>query len=170
MRGISMEPVKRLRRALFPVHGDQFAWRVASVAVSLISVALIALTFACRLRGAPLPSALLFALLAAFATVVLLLSKFLFRAQQEQGQTTGAFNTTERQFQSVYETALDAIFILDDQAICREANPAAEQLVGVERCQLIGRSVDRFYKDLGQFQQAWESLQAQKFLRGTQRL
>lgn len=166
MPSFSMEVVSRLRRALFPVHGDQFAWRVASVAVSLISVALIALTFGYRLRGTPLPSALLFALLVTFATVVLLLSKFLFRAQREQGQTRGAFNTTERQFQSVYETALDAIFILDDQAICREANPAAEQLVGVERGQLIGRSVDRFYKDLVQFQQAWQSLQAQKFLRG----
>jgi PAS domain S-box-containing protein len=166
MHGVFMELVNRLWRALFPVHGDHFAWRAASVAVSLISVVLIALTFGYRIRGAALPSALLFALLAAFATVVLLLSKFLFRAQQEQGQTTGAFNTTERQFQSVYETALDAIFILDDQAICREANPAAEQLVGVERSQLIGRSVDRFYKDLGQFQQTWERLHAQKFHRG----
>jgi PAS domain S-box-containing protein len=166
MHGVSTEPLNRLWRALFPVHGDHFAWRVASVAVSLISVVLIALTFGYRIRGAALPSALLFALLAAFATVVLLLSKFLFRAQQEQGQTTGAFNTTERQFQSVYETALDAIFILDDQAICREANPAAEQLVGVERGQLIGRSVDRFYRDSGQFQQAWERLHAQKFHRG----
>jgi PAS domain S-box-containing protein len=161
-----MEPVKRLCRGLFPPHGDQLAWRIASVAISLISVVLIALTFAYRIRGAALPPALLFGLLAAFTTVVLLLSKFLFRAQQEEGQTTGAFNTTERQFHSVYETALDAIFILDDQAICREANPAAEQLVGVERCQLIGRSVDRFYKDSAQFQQGWQRLQAQKFHRG----
>jgi hypothetical protein len=44
MRGISIEPAERLRRALFPVHGDQFGWRVASVAVSLVSVALIAVT------------------------------------------------------------------------------------------------------------------------------
>jgi PAS domain S-box-containing protein len=166
MRGISMEPVKRLRRALFPVNGDQFAWRIASVAVSIISVVLIGLTFGYRFHGASIPSALLFGLLAAFATVVLLLSRFLFRAQQEEGQTTGAFNTTERQFQSVYETALDAIFVLDDQAICREANPAAEELVGVRRRELIGRSVDRFYKDSSQFREAWRSLHARKFHRG----
>ena len=163
MRGISMEQVDRVRRALFPVHGDQFGWRVASVTVSLVSVALIALTLGYKLRGAELPAALLLALLAAFATVVLLLSKFLFRAQKEQGQTTGALNTTEREFQSIFENALDAILILDDQAICREANPAAEQLFGIRRPELIGQTIDRFYKNSSQFQEAWERLLAQKF-------
>ena len=50
MRGISMEPAERLRRALFPAQGNQFGWRVASVTVSLVSVALIAVTLAYRLR------------------------------------------------------------------------------------------------------------------------
>src|ERR1700692_3112648 len=143
MRGISMEPADRLRRALFPAKGKQFGWRVASVTVSLVSVALIALTLGYRLRGAELPAVLLLALLAAFATVVLLLSKFLFWAQKEEGQITGALNTSEREFQSVFENALDAILILDDQAICREANPAAEQLFGIRRPQLIGEPIAR---------------------------
>ena len=163
MRGISMEPADRLRRALFPAKGKQFGWRVASVTVSLISVTLIALTLGYRLRGAELPAVLLLALLAAFATVVLLLSKFLFWAQKEEGQITGALNTTEREFQSVFENALDAILILDDQAICREANPAAEQLFGIRRPQLIGEPIDRFYKNSDQFQEGWQRLLAQKF-------
>ena len=163
MRGISMEPAERLRRALFPIQGDQFGWRVASVAVSLVSVALIAATLGYWLRGYELPSALLVALLAAFATVVLLLSRFLHRASQEQFQTTGALNTTEREFQSVFENALDAILILDDQAICREANPAAEQLFGIRRQELIGQPIDRFHKNSGHFKEAWERLLAQKF-------
>jgi len=163
MRGISMEPAERLRRALFPAKGKQFGWRVASVTVSLISVALIALTLGYRLRGAELPSVLLLGLLAAFATVVLLLSKFLFWAQKEEGQITGALNTSEREFQSVFENALDAILILDDQAICREANPAAEQLFGIRRPQLIGEPIDRFYKNSDQFQEGWQRLLAQKF-------
>ena len=165
MRGISMEPAERLRRALFPAKGKQFGWRVASVTVSLVSVALIALTLGYRLRGAELPSVLLLGLLAAFATVVLLLSKFLFWAQKEEGQITGALNTTEREFQSVFENALDAILILDDQAICREANPAAEQLFGIRRPQLIGEPIDRFYKNSDQFQEGWQHLLAQKFQR-----
>ena len=163
MRGISMEPADRLRRALFPAKGKQFGWRVASVTVSLISVALIALTLGYRLRGAELPAALLLGLLAAFTTVVLLLSKFLFWAQKEEGQITGALNTTEREFRSVFENALDAILILDDQAICREANPAAEQLFGIGRPQLIGEPIDRFYKNSDQFQEGWQRLLAQKF-------
>ena len=166
MRGISiMEPAERLRRALFPAKGRQFGWRVASVTVSLVSVALIALTLGYRLRGAELPSVLLLGLLAAFATVVLLLSKFLFWAQKEEGQITGALNTSEREFQSVFENALDAILILDDQAICREANPAAEQLFGIRRPQLIGEPIDRFYKNSDQFQEGWQHLLAQKFQR-----
>ena len=165
MRGISMEPADRLRRALFPAKGKQFGWRVASVSVSLVSVALIALTLGYRLRGAELPSVLLLGLLAAFATVVLLLSKFLFWAQKEEGQITGALNTSEREFQSVFENALDAILILDDQAICREANPAAEQLFGIRRPQLIGEPIDRFYKNSDQFQEGWQHLLAQKFQR-----
>ena len=163
MRGISLEPAERLRRALFPAKGKQFGWRVASVTVSLVSVTLIALTLGYRLRGAELPAALLLGLLAAFATVVLLLSKFLFWAQKEEGQITGAFNTTEREFQAVFENALDAILILDDHAICREANPAAEDLFGIRRPQLIGQTIDRFYKNSDQFQEAWQRLLAQKF-------
>ena len=163
MRGISLEPAERLRRALFPAKGKQFGWRVASVTVSLVSVALIALTLGYRLRGAELPAALLLGLLAAFATVVLLLSKFLFWAQKEEGQITGAFNTTEREFQAVFENALDAILILDDRAICREANPAAEHLFGIPRPQLIGQSIDRFYKNSDQFQEGWQRLLDEKF-------
>jgi PAS domain S-box-containing protein len=163
MRGISIAPAERIRRALFTIQGDQFGWRVASVAVSLVSVALIAVTLGYRLRGSELPSALLVALLAAFATVVLLLSRFLHRASQEQFQTTGALNTTEREFQSVFENALDAILILDDQAICREANPAAGQLFGIGRQELIGQRIDRFHKNSGHFKEAWERLLAQKF-------
>ncbi|HJT71943.1 MAG TPA: PAS domain-containing protein, partial [Terriglobales bacterium] len=141
MRGLPLEPAERVRRALFPVQGSQFGWRVASVTVSLLSVALIALTLGYRFRGAELPSLLLLALLVTFTTVVLLLSKFLFWAQTEEGQFQGAFDTTEREFQSVFENALDTILILDDQGICREANPAAEELFGLRRQELIGKSI-----------------------------
>lgn len=163
MRGISMEPAERLRRALFPVQADQLGWRVASVTVCLVSGVLIALTLGYRLGGAELPATLPLALFAAFAAVVLLLSKFLVQARQEQDQTRGAFKTTEREFQSIFENALDAILILDDLAICREANPAAERLLGMQRQELIGQSIRRFCKNSSQFQEAWQQFLAQKF-------
>lgn len=166
MRGLPLEPAERIRRALFPVQGNQFGWRVASVTVSLLSVALIALTLGYRFRGAEIPPLLLLALLLTFATVVVLLSKFLFWAQKEEGQFEGAFKTTEREFQSVFETALDTILILDDQGICREANPAAEQLFGVRRQELIGESLDRFSRDSDQFKEVWKLLLAERFHQG----
>jgi PAS domain S-box-containing protein len=166
MRGLPLEPAERVRRALFPVHGNQFGWRVASVTVSLLSVALIALTLGYRFRGAELPPALLLALLLTFATVVVLLSKFLFWAQREEGAFQGAYKTTEREFQSVFENALDTILILDDQGICREANPAAEQLFGVRRRELIGQSLDRFCRDSSHFREVWKLLLVQKFHQG----
>ena len=158
MCAVSMEPVERLRRALFPIRRHQFGWRVASVAVSIISIALILLTLGYKLRGSEPPSGLILALLAAFATVVLLLSRFLHIAHKQQGQTTAAFDESERQFQSVFENALDAILILDSQGICQEANPAATKLFGLRRRDLIGRSVGDMYKDERQFQTAWQRL------------
>jgi PAS domain S-box-containing protein len=161
-----LEPVARLRRALFPSQDSQFGWRLGSVTVSLVSVGLIALTVGYRIRGAELPPALWVGLLASFATVVVLFSKFLFWAQQEGGQFQGAFTTTERKFQSVVENALDAILILDDEAICREANPAAESLFGTGRASLIGHPIGHFYKNSDQFRESWQTLLNRKFQQG----
>lgn len=163
---LPLEPVARLRRALFPPQESQFGWRLASVTVSLVSVGLIALTVGYRIRGAELPPALWVGLLASFATVVILFSKFLFWAQQEGGQFQGAFTSTERKFTSVVENALDAILILDDQAICREANPAAESLFETGRSALIGHSIAHFYKNSDQFNASWQALLNHKFLQG----
>lgn len=166
MRHLPLEPVARLRRALFPSQDSQFGWRLASVTVSFVSVGLIALTVGYRIRGTELPPALWVGLLASFATVVVLFSKFLFWAQQEGGQFQGAFTSTERKFTSVVENALDAILILDDQAICREANPAAESLFGVERGELIGHPIGHFYKNSDQFNASWQTLLNHKFQQG----
>jgi PAS domain S-box-containing protein len=143
---LPLEPVARLRRALFPCKDSQFGWRLASVTVSLVSVGLIALTVGYRLRGTELPPALWVGLLASFATVVVLFSKFLFWAQQEN--------------------ALDAILILDDQAICREANPAAESLFGTGRSALIGQPTAHLYRNSEQFRESWQILLDQKFQQG----
>lgn len=166
MPGISMEPIQRLRRALFPNQSHQYWWRVASVTVSLVAAALIVVTLGYRFRAAEVPSALLVGLLVAFAAVAFLLYKFLFRAYEEQHQTAGALDTTEREFQSIFENALDAILILDDRAVCREANPAAEQLLRIRRQELLGQPIQQFYKNPSQFLGSWERLLAEKFQQG----
>ena len=161
-----MEQAERDRGTLSPQPRRDLGWRAGSVAISVISIALIVVTLGYKLRGVELPSALFLALLVAFGLLVLLLSRFLLLAYQEQHQTTGALDTTERRFQSIFENALDAILILDNAAVCREANPGAEQLFGRRRQELVGQSIDRFYKDSNQFKEAWERLLAQKFQHG----
>lgn len=161
-----MEPVERLRRTLFSIQLTQSAWRFGSASVSIISVFLIALTVAYKLRGSEPPSSLMLALLLAFATVVLLLSRFLHLAHVQQSQTRAAFNASEGEFQSVFENALEGILILDDDAICLEANPAAEQLFGLQRRKLIGCSIKRMYKDQNHFRSSWQQLLSNKFYRG----
>ena len=78
----------------------------------------------------------------------------------------GHHTSTEREFQSVFENTLDAILILDDDAICREANPAAESLFGTGRPALVGHPISHFYKTSDQFRESWQTLLNHKFQQG----
>jgi PAS domain S-box-containing protein len=66
-------------------------------------------------------------------------------ARQAHSETARVLDATEREFQSIFDSTLDAIVILDDQGICREANPAALALFATERPELVGRPIRRFY-------------------------
>jgi len=98
--------------------------------------------------------------------VVFLLTRSLAVASEEQRQTASALVTTEREFQSVFENALDAILILDDQGICREANPSAARLFGARREELLGQAIERFYKRPGDFRSSWADFLARKHQQG----
>ncbi|HUQ22864.1 MAG TPA: PAS domain S-box protein [Gaiellaceae bacterium] len=50
----------------------------------------------------------------------------------------------EQKLRAVFETALDAIFITDDDRRYVDVNPAGCELIGVAKRDLIGRSVDEF--------------------------
>jgi len=104
--------------------------------------------------------------LAALCVVVFLLTRSLAVASEEQRQTASALVTTEREFQSVFENALDAILILDDQGICREANPSAARLFGARREELLGQAIERFYKRPGDFRSSWADFLARKHQQG----
>jgi PAS domain S-box-containing protein len=53
----------------------------------------------------------------------------------------------DQDLRSLIEESFDAIVILDDEFICREANPALAQLLGVKQHSLIGRTIDQFLFD-----------------------
>ncbi|MEZ4637974.1 MAG: PAS domain S-box protein [Caldilineaceae bacterium] len=59
-------------------------------------------------------------------------------------QAQEALHSNERQLRALFESALDAILIADDEGRYIDANPAASELFGLSRESLIGRTVRDF--------------------------
>ncbi|NEO30866.1 MAG: PAS domain S-box protein [Symploca sp. SIO3C6] len=65
-------------------------------------------------------------------------------------------NSEERlQLQAIFEGALDAIAIADNQGKIVEANPVACQLFGLEHSQLVGSQIAQFMEAGFDFEQGW---------------
>ncbi len=50
-------------------------------------------------------------------------------------------------FQAVFGTSFDAVLILDDEGVVRDANPAAVKMLGRRRASIVGRPVAKFLAD-----------------------
>jgi len=73
---------------------------------------------------------------------------------------------TERQFESVYRHALDAILILDDHGVCLDANPAAIALLGAHPVTIVGHSFAQFYERQQGFESQWRMFRECRYQRG----
>ena len=113
--------------------------QIASVAVALVAVMLLALSLE---TSFPSGSALLALILVALALAIALQARSVLVGRREHFETVKALDTTEREFKSIFDGALDGILILDDRGICRDANPAALALWGAGRDELIGRRTE----------------------------
>ena len=125
----------------------------------IIALALVALLIAAllpRLHDGRLSAILLISVLFALAVAIALHARFLFLARREQGQTTRTLDATEREFQSIFDSTLDAILIIDNRAICLEANPAAMDLLGTARPELLGHTIGSFFSHANE--DAWRRL------------
>lgn len=76
----------------------------------------------------------------------------------------------EQEFFCVYQNALDAILILDNQGVCLDANPAAFALLGTPAAELLGHSFGQFYVNSQQFPQQWQVFLESGTQRGQVRL
>jgi PAS domain S-box-containing protein len=161
-----MERIDRLRRELPPTRIRRLSPQLGSILLILALLILLVVLLLSRHHDLEVFSVLLGIVLAALGVVVFLLTRFLAVASEEQRQTTKALDTREREFQSVFENALDAILILDDQGICREANPSAARLFGARREDLIGQAIERFYKRPDDFRSSWADFLARKHQQG----
>jgi len=61
----------------------------------------------------------------------------------------------EAMFQAIFEEAFDAMVIANDEGVYIDANPAACDLFGVERAELVGHSVREFAPKDYDFDGAW---------------
>ena len=68
----------------------------------------------------------------------------LFAAAVRRERAEAVLREHERKLRAVFETALDAIFITDDERRYVDVNPAACEYYGVARRDLIGRRIDDF--------------------------
>ncbi len=117
----------------------------ASIILALAIVSLCVAAFVPRAYSGRLPSVLLGLVLVALCAAITLHVRFLLLAHRAHGETARVMDATEREFESIFDSTLDAIVILDDQGICREANPAALALFGAERQEFVGQAIARFY-------------------------
>jgi PAS domain S-box-containing protein len=117
---------------------------LGSILLSLVLIALLAGRVLPRLFPPPFSSSLLAAVLAAIALAIGLHVRFLILVWREQRQTANDLSTTEYEFQAIFDSALDALLIIDDQGVCVEANPAALSLLGAHRVELVSKSIRNF--------------------------
>jgi two-component system CheB/CheR fusion protein len=73
---------------------------------------------------------------------------------------------SERQLRAVYESALDAFLIADDEGRYLSANPAACSLLGLPEAELLGRRISDFMDSSFDFESAWRSFLEQGSMRG----
>ena len=78
-------------------------------------------------------------------------------APLEQTRSNRELRESEHLLRAVYESALDAFLIADDQGTYLSANPAACALFGVGEADLLGRRVVDFMAPGFDFEQAWRA-------------
>lgn len=115
-----------------------------SILISLAILTLLATVFLPRLYARPFSSLLLTVVSVALALAIGLHIRFLLLLRREHHEAVDALRVTEREFQAIFDGALDGLLILDDAGTCLEANPAALTVLGAKRRALVGRSIRAF--------------------------
>jgi two-component system sensor kinase FixL len=77
---------------------------------------------------------------------------------------------SERKFHAIFESALDTIIIADSHGRFKDVNPVASSLFGLEREELIGRSIREFSASDFNFDRAWGVFLKKGIARGELRL
>lgn len=141
-----------------------------AILISLAFVTLVVTAFLPRFYNRPLSSVLLTLVLIALATAIAFHARFLILARREHRETANALTTTEREFQAIFDSALDGLLILDDRGNCLEANPAALALLGTPRDELVGHPIRGLQRTPHEFHSKGEDVLGQKDGQGEMRM
>jgi PAS domain S-box-containing protein len=138
--------------------GPGLGWRITSASIAFAAVTLAVVLFILRHNA---PDIVQFSAASTLLGIIILLhARFLRISRSHFLATSHSLESRDREFRSVFDFAVDAILVLDDQMICREANCSASKFFGVGREQLIGRSISVFETDRAELSNAWKRLLA----------
>jgi PAS domain S-box-containing protein len=117
-------------------------WKSASFVVG--SIALILFFSSVAMRGAIFSRPMLGLAGLVVCSVLILHARFLHLARSVYVQTNERLQRKDREYRSIFESAPDAILVVDASATCCAANPTALQLFGIPRREILGSSIARF--------------------------
>ena len=130
-------------------------WKSASFVVG--TIALILFFSAVALHGAIFGRAMLGLAGVAVCSVLILHARFLHLARSVYMQTNERLLRRDLEYRSIFDSAPDAILVVDASATCRAANPTALQLFGIPRREILGSSIARFCRP-NEFDRCWARL------------
>lgn len=144
--------------------------RYSSVFTLLTSLGFLFLSVAFYDRHSGPAESLVPTLVVALAFAVFLSTYLLWRLRKEHREADRAFRNTDCEFFSIFQNVLDGILIVDDDADCLDANPAAATILRLPISELIGKNVGSFLMDRDRFGQRWDSFLQNKSRRGRAQL
>jgi PAS domain S-box-containing protein len=146
----------RTRYTAFSKPRQQRWMRAGSILISLAAVTLLGTAFGAHFYSGSLSSVLLMLSLIALCIAIGLHVRFLLLARRDHRETVSVLDATEQEYKSVFDSTLDGILLLDDQAVCLEANPAALTLFGTSHEELVGEPIQKFFACAGDFMEGWD--------------
>ena len=144
--------------------------RRCSVITLVASVGLLCLSFFAYNYRAFYAASLVPSLLAALTFAVFLNIYWLWHLRRDHRETDQAFRATDCESSSIFQNVLDGILIVDNDATCLDANPAAAALLHVSIDQLIGQNIGHFLADRNSFTHKWTLFLQDKSQRGRAQL
>jgi PAS domain S-box-containing protein len=136
-----------------------------AASVGLLCVSLFAYNYRPIFATSLIPS-----LLVALSFAVFLNIYAFWHLRREHGEADQAFRNTDREFSSIFQNVLDGVLIVDDEADCLDANPAAAAILRFPADKLMGQNVSRFLADPDAFTQKWSLFLQNKSQRGRAQL